>query len=400
MSVEHDNMPSAPHGEGVQQAEPDAPVKGSVGALLQASRIRLGIDLGMIADTLRIRRVYLEAIEEGRYEDLPGGTYAVGFIRSYAEQLGLDPLELVRRFKLETAGEAEPEPQPVAFPKPVKTLGLPIGAIVTGIVVAAALVAVGWYLFSGTERTSLLPRIPAALNEKVGSASPAPEADKPAAPEAAPAPEAEKPAVEAEKPAVVPPPEPAKAEPPKPEPTKPAEPVKPVKPAPQAEAPKPAAAAPKAVEQPKPVTAKPAEPPKPAAAPKPAEPPKPVAAAPKAVEPPPPAAEAAGDVPETPEAVPREPRVYGAENGDARVEIVATGESWVQVTENGTLVLTRLLHAGDRFKVPNRPGLRLMTGNAGGLDVVVDGAKARPIGTAGQVMRDVALDPDRLRAGH
>ncbi|MGE4528926.1 MAG: helix-turn-helix domain-containing protein [Rhodospirillaceae bacterium] len=388
-------MPSAPHGEGVQQAEPDAPVQGSVGALLRASRLRLGIDLGLIAETLRIRRVYLEAIEDGRYGDLPGGTYAVGFIRSYAEQLGLDPVELVRRFKAETVGTAAPQPQPVEFPQPVKTLGLPIGAILTVIVVVAALAGGAWYLFSGAESASLLPRIPAALNEKVGAA-PAPVAAVPAAPEA------EKPAAEPEKPAAAEKPAAPQAEPPKPEAAKPAPKAEP----PKAEPPKPEPPKPEAAKPaPKPEAAKPApkpEPPK-AEAPRP-EPPKPAAAAPAPQPAPaaaaePAAAEPAGNAPETAESAPREPRVYGAENADARIEIVATGESWVQVTEGGNLVLTRLLHAGDRFMVPNRPGLLLMTGNAGNLDVVVDGAKAPALGSAGQVLRDVALEPERLRGG-
>ena len=49
--------------------------------------------------------------------------------------------------------------------------------------------------------------------------------------------------------------------------------------------------------------------------------------------------------------------------------------------------------------MPNRAGLTLMTGNAGGLDVVVDGQKAPSLGTTGQVVRDVPLNPERLRAG-
>ncbi len=323
-------MPLEPQSSGAPQVGAEAPVKGSVGALLQASRHRLGIDLAVIADTLRIRLVYLQAIEDGRYEALPGETYAAGFIRSYADQLGLDGMELVRRFKLETGSAPTVAPQPVSFPKLVKTLGLPIGAIVTVAVVVGGLALGAWFLFSSGESTSLLPKIPAALNEKVGApASSAPEV-------------------------VSPPPEPPKPEAVVEEPPKP----KPVK-----EAPKPAQITPKPV----------VEAPNPAAS-----------------------VEDAAGVPET---VARGPRVYGQENAGARVEIVASGDSWVQVTEGGSLVLTRLLHLGDRFMVPNRKGLLLMTGNAGGLEILVDGRKTQPVGAAGQVMRDVLLDVDRLLAG-
>jgi cytoskeleton protein RodZ len=388
--VEQQNMPPEPQSGDAPQAEAEAPARGSVGALLKASRIRLGIDLAAIAETLRIRLVYLEAIETGRYEDLPGGTYAVGFIRSYGDQLGLDGMELVRRFKLETGVASPVAAQTISFPEPVTTLGLPIGAIVTGVVVAGALLAGGWLLFSSNDRASLMPKIPAALNEKVGTPEPAfpPPAVKPEG-EARPEPAAEPEKAEPPKPE---PPKVETAKPAKPEPVKP-EPAKPTKPEPaKAEPPKPVAEAAKPaakVEAPKPVAeaAKPAESAKPAAK---AEPPKSAAK---------PAAEEAEDLPETPETLARGPRVYGQENDNARVEIVASGDSWVQVTENGSLVLTRLLHPGDRFKVPNRSGLLLMTGNAGGLDVIVDGQKVGTVGAAGQVMRDVQLDAERLRAG-
>ena len=333
-------MPLEPQSSGAPQVEAEALVKGSVGALLQASRHRLGIDLAVIADTLRIRLVYLQAIEDGRYEALPGETYAVGFIRSYADQLGLDGMELVRRFKLETGSTPTVAPQLVSFSKLVKTLGLPIGAIVTVAVVVGGLALGAWFLFSSGESTSLLPKIPAALNEKVGApASSAPEVvslqPEPPMPEAV---------VE---------------EPPKPKPVKEV-------PKPVVEAPKPAQIAPKAA----------VEAPKPSAS-----------------------VEDAEGLPETPETVARGPRVYGQENAGARVEIVASGDSWVQVTEGGSLVLTRLLHPGDRFMVPNRKGLLLMTGNAGGLEILVDGRKTQSVGAAGQVMRDVSLDTDRLLAG-
>ena len=64
-----------------------------VGALLRASRLRVGENLQDVAAMLCIRYPYLEAIESARYNELPGLTYAVGFIRAYAEHLGLDSEE-------------------------------------------------------------------------------------------------------------------------------------------------------------------------------------------------------------------------------------------------------------------------------------------------------------------
>ena len=63
------------------------------------------------------------------------------------------------------------------------------------------------------------------------------------------------------------------------------------------------------------------------------------------------------------------------------------------------VVLTQMLGMGDRYMVPNRDDLRLMTGNAGGLEILVDGEAVPPVGAQGESRRDVRLDPARLRAG-
>ena len=80
------------------------PQASDVGTLLCATRMRLGKDLQDIAAVLHIRYNFLVAIEDGRYEDLPGQAYAIGFVRAYADHLGLDGDEVVRRYKEETAG--------------------------------------------------------------------------------------------------------------------------------------------------------------------------------------------------------------------------------------------------------------------------------------------------------
>ena len=86
--------------------ESDAPL-GTVGQDLRAARLRLGDDLATVSSTLKIRKDHLEALEEDRLEALPGRTYAVGFVRSYATYLGLDAQEYLDRFKEEIAGRAE-----------------------------------------------------------------------------------------------------------------------------------------------------------------------------------------------------------------------------------------------------------------------------------------------------
>ena len=58
--------------------------------MLRERRQQLQLDLDAVAEALRIKPVYLAAIEQGRTEELPGPTYAIGFIRAYANYLGFD----------------------------------------------------------------------------------------------------------------------------------------------------------------------------------------------------------------------------------------------------------------------------------------------------------------------
>jgi cytoskeletal protein RodZ len=138
-----------------------------VGALLRASRLRVGEDLRDVSDILCIRYLYLEAIEECRYADLPGNTYAVGFIRSYAEHLGLDGDEVVRRYRVEqTGGKSATD---LAFPTPVQDSGVPKGAIVFIGVLIALLVYGGWYVTTTDESilSDLISPVPDHLKQLV-----------------------------------------------------------------------------------------------------------------------------------------------------------------------------------------------------------------------------------------
>lgn len=120
-----------------------------VGALLRASRLRVGEELREVSDILCIRFLYLEAIEECRYAELPGDTYAVGFIRSYAEHLGLDGDEVVRRYRTEQMGKGNSSE--LLFPTPVQDSGVPKGAIVFVGFLIALLVYGGWYVTTTDE---------------------------------------------------------------------------------------------------------------------------------------------------------------------------------------------------------------------------------------------------------
>lgn len=73
-----------------------------VGSLLKEMRQQKGLRLPDVAKKLCIRRIYLEAIEESDYKEIPPIPYGIGFIRSYAEYLGLNSNNIVELYKEET----------------------------------------------------------------------------------------------------------------------------------------------------------------------------------------------------------------------------------------------------------------------------------------------------------
>lgn len=139
-----------------------------VGAELRAARLRLGWSLEDVAQGLRIRLPFLQAIEEGRIGDLPGSAYAVGFVRTYATSLGLNPDEIAKRFRAESQ-EVNRKTE-LSFPAPVPERGVPAGAVVLlGLILAIGAYA-AWYKFSPVQHdeqgTSAVPERLAPLADR------------------------------------------------------------------------------------------------------------------------------------------------------------------------------------------------------------------------------------------
>lgn len=86
----------------------------AVGPYLEAVRVQHNLSIATISDRTHIKASYIEAIEQMAVDALPTKAFAIGFVRVYAEALGLDPAPVVERFKDETGysalrKEAEPE---------------------------------------------------------------------------------------------------------------------------------------------------------------------------------------------------------------------------------------------------------------------------------------------------
>jgi hypothetical protein len=84
-----------------------------------------------------------------------------------------------------------------------------------------------------------------------------------------------------------------------------------------------------------------------------------------------------------------------------RIVLRAKGDAWVEVRNHqGAALLARLMRDGETWPVPDQSALLLSTGNAGGVELLVDGTPAPALGGAGAVRRDVPLDADLVRTGH
>ena len=351
-----------------------------IGSELRQQREARDYTLADVEAYLRIRRSYLEAIEAGRFADLPGTTYLMGFVRSYARFLELDADDVIARVRASQSEEQTRYSLPLlASGKEGSLAGVAILLVATG---AVALAIGGWYYFSSnnlsiTDLGRLFEDNPAATPDPAG---PAPQEGKPATADAA-SPDGE-PVSNPTQPAAgspdtteqtgEPPPadsaETAPADSAETAPadrtqTAPADRTGEAQIATQAPDPAPGGTAP-------PTAPQPAEG-APAAAPSGASP----ASQPAA-----------------------EPAAAASESTTPQVVLRATGETFIALrTPGGEIFLSRLLRAGETYEIPpEHPQLILDTGNAGTLRIVVDGRTLPPLGAVGAVIRDVPLDPREL----
>ena len=297
-----------------------------VGPLLRDRRLRAGIGVREASQRLRIRQIYLEAIETGQFEALPAPVCALGFVRSYAQLLQLDADEIGRRFKAEI--DRHPA-APLRFPLPIPTeAGKPTGAFV----LLGAIIAVGaytaWHVTSHNRMESArVAPVPERLEQLLDDGN-VPEAGS---------------------------------------------------------------ARSWTLEDTRHTAASPAS----------------GASQEETV--------AAGDLAamlgsaSTPgeraagnarAAEPASRTASTTTDATGRIVLQAKADSWVEVRDpaSTTKLVARLLRQGEVYDIPDRPGLKLLTGNAGGLVIMVDGKVAPPLGRDGMVRRDVDLHAESLRA--
>jgi cytoskeleton protein RodZ len=116
--------PAAPEGaaqraqrRAVPTVAPELDPSWRAGRKLTEARQQLGLSIAEIADRIRVRREFLEALEEMNIKVLPGKAYALAFLRSYARVLGLDEKAIVEQFQDESALTREDATRPIRDPK-------------------------------------------------------------------------------------------------------------------------------------------------------------------------------------------------------------------------------------------------------------------------------------------
>ncbi|MBN9571030.1 MAG: DUF4115 domain-containing protein [Alphaproteobacteria bacterium] len=318
----------------------------TVGQELRAGRLRRGDDLATVSRDLKIRKDHLEAVEEDRLENLPGRTYAIGFVRSYAGYLGLDATEMVERYKQEISGRHD-DHMPTVAPISDDQRRLPQGwRFVAGIVVLA--VGYGaWHLLSAGSAPQAVPPPPSLAPPKPAAVAPQPAPSATSDQTAVPSPAIDNSATA----------EPAPSAPATPDNASPAP------------------AQPTATPSPAQTSSVPAN----------AAPANPAAAAPTQTE----AAASPAD--------PAAPTVYGKGNLNPRVVLKAKNDTHITVRGgNGTVYINRILEPGDSYRVPNAPGLKLKAGEGDAVELLLDGAASGYAGTGTGGVEGVSLDPQAV----
>lgn len=141
---------------------------GRVGTMLRETRLKKGEDLADIARKLCIRKVHLQAIEDSNYDAIPEAPYGQGFVRSYADYLGLNAVRMAQLFKEETDANTHKEDIYVLEPQAEATV--PNRKYILLSLLAIAVVYGAWLFYSApTETEEVLLQENMTVNTSVDS---------------------------------------------------------------------------------------------------------------------------------------------------------------------------------------------------------------------------------------
>jgi cytoskeleton protein RodZ len=173
-------------------------VDSSAGETLRRQREALGLSVSEVANSLKLNPRQVEALESGRFDQLPGTAFTRGFLRNYARLLKIDPAPLLAGLQASVTSETV-ELSPASNAQgdmPQVGRGRFRRSVIPGVLAALALfgiVVAGWYYDTQRKKVAdeLIASAPAPAEEAASTPPaggvPAAEGDTGKAPEVTPA---------------------------------------------------------------------------------------------------------------------------------------------------------------------------------------------------------------------
>src|SRR5581483_1494418 len=132
-----------------------------IGGSLREARLKRELTPADVQKAIRIRDRYLQALEEERWELLPGDAYVKGFLRTYADYLGLDGNLYVEEYN---SRFAHPEEQTPLVPQRFDRTGGPFAGVgflrplvAVGVIVAIVAAVAAWQLSGSSGKNQATP---------------------------------------------------------------------------------------------------------------------------------------------------------------------------------------------------------------------------------------------------
>lgn len=177
--LQHSPSNSTPEAEGLEartaRSKPAVPPPAldpswQAGRKLTEARQQLGLSLEEVADRIRVRREFLEALEAMNIKLLPGKAYALAFLRSYARELGIDEKAIVDQFQDECALTREDAQSQIRNPTSRPNRSRPWLFAAALVVIAVGFV--GWRALLAPTGAETAAPAPSQIEAEAGPASP------------------------------------------------------------------------------------------------------------------------------------------------------------------------------------------------------------------------------------
>lgn len=146
-----------------------------IGASLREARTRRGLSAADVHKAIRIRERYLTALEEERWDMLPGEAYTKGFLRTYAEFLGLNGNLYIDEYNARIAHRDEEPLVPEAIARTRKPRSSVLRTLVGILVLGAAVAGLAAWRLSGTSTPppkAQSPVVPVSATQVVAKPKP------------------------------------------------------------------------------------------------------------------------------------------------------------------------------------------------------------------------------------